>query len=70
MRDGQWLLSYREVEGIHIALTNLSRRLSRQPHLEDATHHLIDSRQQLERRFLNFFPDVMAFAQHQRDQRG
>jgi acyl carrier protein phosphodiesterase len=69
MRDGAWFLSYREVEGIRVALTNLSRRLSRQPHLEDATHHLIDSRLELERRFQNFFPDVVAFAQHQRDQR-
>ncbi len=62
MRDGEWLLSYRDVEGIRIALTNLSRRLSRQPHLEDATHHLIDSRAELERRFHAFFPDVVAFA--------
>ena len=62
MRDGEWLLSYRDVEGIHIALTNLSRRLSRHPHLEDATHHLIDSRAQLEPHFHAFFPDVVAFA--------
>ena len=62
MRDGEWLLSYREVEGIHIALTNLSRRLSRHPHLEDATHHLIDSRAELEPHFHAFFPDVVAFS--------
>ena len=62
MRQGGWLLSYREVEGIHIALTNLSRRLSRRPHLEMATHHLTDSRPELERRFHEFFPDVVAFA--------
>jgi acyl carrier protein phosphodiesterase len=62
MRDGQWLRSYRDIEGIRIALTNLSKRLSRQPHLEDATHHLIDSRQELERCFGAFFPDVVAFA--------
>ncbi len=57
-----WLLSYRHVEGIHTALTNLSRRLSRRPHLETATHHLTDSRAELERRFHAFFPDVVAFA--------
>jgi acyl carrier protein phosphodiesterase len=62
MRDQQWLLSYRHVEGIRIALTNLSRRLSRKPHLEEATHHLIDSRRELERRFHDFFPDVVAFS--------
>jgi acyl carrier protein phosphodiesterase len=62
MRDGGWLQSYAEVQGIHQALTNLSRRLSRRPHLETATHHLIDSRAELERRFHQFFPDVVAFA--------
>src|SRR5687768_16570526 len=41
MRDGGWLLSYREIEGIHTALTNISRRFSRQPRLETATRHLI-----------------------------
>jgi acyl carrier protein phosphodiesterase len=58
LRDQQWLLSYRETGGIHTALTNLSHRLSRQPHLELATHHLIDSRPELERRFHDFFLDA------------
>ena len=58
MRDQQWLLSYREIAGIHTALTNLSRRLTRQPHLELATHHLTDSRRELERRFHDFFLDA------------
>jgi len=57
-----WILSYRDIDGIRIALTNLSRRLSRHPHLESATHHLIDSRAELERRFREFFPDVVTFA--------
>lgn len=61
MREGHWLRSYRDVEGIHIALTNMSKRLSRRPHLETATRHLIDSRVELERRFHEFFPDVVAF---------
>jgi acyl carrier protein phosphodiesterase len=62
MRDQQWLLSYRHAGGIHVALTNLSRRLSRRPHLETSTHHLVDSRAELERRFHDFFPDVVAFS--------
>jgi acyl carrier protein phosphodiesterase len=57
-----WLLSYGEIDSIRVALTNLSRRLSRKPHLEDATHHLIDSHSELEGRFQEFFPDVVAFA--------
>lgn len=57
-----WMLSYRDIDSIHTALTNLSKRLSRRPHLEDATHHLTDSRVELERRFHEFFPDVVAFS--------
>jgi acyl carrier protein phosphodiesterase len=66
MRDEGWLESYREVEGIHLALTNISRRFSRRPRLETATRHLIDSRPELERRFERFFPEVMVFAGRRR----
>ena len=62
MRDGGWLQSYATIDGIHIALTNLSFRLSRRPHLETATRHLIDSRAELQRRFDAFFPDVVAIS--------
>ena len=58
-----WILSYQDIEGVRGALTGLSRRLSRRPNLEAATHHLIDSRDELERRFRAFFSDVVAFAQ-------
>lgn len=62
IRDEEWLQSYREIDGIHRALANISRRFSRQPRLETATRHLVDSRVELERRFEQFFPDVLAFA--------
>lgn len=62
MRDEQWLESYREIDGIHFALANISRRFTRKPRLETATRHLVDSRVELERRFETFLPDVMAFA--------
>jgi acyl carrier protein phosphodiesterase len=62
MRDEGWLESYREVDGIHLALTNMSRRFSRRPRLETATRHLTDSRAELERRFEEFFPEAMAFS--------
>ena len=60
IRDEEWLQSYATIEGIRHALTNISYRLSRRPHLETATRHLIDSRAELERRFVAFFPQVMA----------
>jgi acyl carrier protein phosphodiesterase len=62
IRDEQWLQSYREVEGIRFALMNMSRRFSRRPRLESAAQHLVDSRVELERRFAEFMPDVIAFA--------
>ncbi len=62
IRDERWLQSYRELDGIHLALTNISRRFSRRPHLETATRHLVDSRAELERRFEELFPDVMELA--------
>jgi acyl carrier protein phosphodiesterase len=62
MRDEGWLLSYREIDGIAGALRGISRRFSRRPRLETAAHHLIDSRDELERLFDQFFPDVVAFA--------
>lgn len=62
MRDEQWLLSYRDRDAIHLALTNMSRRFSRRPHLELASRHLTDSRAELEHHFDAFFPDVVRFA--------
>jgi len=62
MRDDGWLQSYATIDGIHTALTNMSFRLSRRPHRETATHHLIDSRIELQRRFDAFFPDVVAIS--------
>jgi acyl carrier protein phosphodiesterase len=63
IRDEEWLQSYRELDGIHLALTNISRRFSRRPRLETATRHLVDSRPELERRFEAFFPDVMRYVE-------
>ena len=68
MRDEQWLLSYRTLEGIRLTLANISRRFSRRPQLAPATHLLTDARQELERRFEKFFPEVMEFARSGRNE--
>lgn len=60
MRDQRWLLSYRDVAGIEMALRGLSRRIARHPPLFEAIHHLDDSRQELLRRFRAFFPDLLS----------
>jgi acyl carrier protein phosphodiesterase len=62
MRDERWLESYRHLDAIADTLRYLSRRFSRQPRLETATRHLTESRDELERRFEEFLPEVMAFA--------
>jgi acyl carrier protein phosphodiesterase len=62
MRSEGWLLSYRTLDGIRTALTNISYRFSRQPRLAPATHLLTDARQELERRFEQFFPEIVEYA--------
>ena len=63
MRDGRWMLSYREIGGIHSALANMSRRrIARRPQLELATRHLTDSRAELEAHFRAFWPEVVQYA--------
>ena len=62
MRDEGWLLSYREVEGIRLALHNMSWRFSRRPDLAPAVRHLTDSRTELESHFGELFHDVMEFS--------
>ncbi len=66
MRDEGWLLSYRELAGIHTALSNMSFRFSRRPHLETAMHFLVDSREALQNHFRKFFPDVIVYAKRLR----
>jgi acyl carrier protein phosphodiesterase len=64
MRDEGWLQSYARIDGIRRSLAGISRRLSRQPQLGPAVHFLEDrgTRSELERRFHEFFPDVMALS--------
>lgn len=69
MRDGRWLQSYREPEGIETALRNLSRRFSREPHLERAVHLLDDRRDELQQHFSAFFPQAIAFVNGIRSRR-
>ena len=62
IRDDRWLQSYASVESIASALQQISFRFTREPRLETAARHLVDSRPLLERHFDEFFPDVVAFA--------
>jgi acyl carrier protein phosphodiesterase len=68
LRDEGWLQSYREVEGIRFALVNMSRRFSRKPQLGEAARHLVDSREELERKFSEFMPEVIRFSHPERSE--
>jgi len=61
MRDEGWLESYQTIDGIRMALSGISHRLSRHPQLAPAVHFLVDrdTRTELERLFEQFFSDVM-----------
>lgn len=62
LRDDGWIESYATIDGISTTLFYLSRRFSRGPRLETATHLLIDARPALLDRFHRFMPDVIEYA--------
>lgn len=62
MRQQRWLESYADVEGIHTALRNLSRRFSRAPKLGGAAHLLRDARGTLGAHARRFLPEVIEYA--------
>lgn len=62
LRNDRWIESYKTIDGIWTALFYMSRRFSRGPRLEMATHLLIDARPALLDRFNRFMPDVIDFA--------
>ena len=61
-----WLISYRDLSGIEIALRNMSFRFSRRPRMEKAVHLLVDAHDELLGHFRSFFPDVMKYAHEKR----
>ncbi len=62
MRDGNWLISYRDLSGIHMALSNMSFRFAHRPHMETSVHLLTEAREELLGHFRRFFPEVIAYA--------
>ena len=60
MRAGDWLGSYREVDGIRDALRRLSHRFRRHVELAPATKVLEDHYDAFHDDFRRFFPDLRA----------
>lgn len=58
MVGGNWLLNYASVEGIHQALTGLSRRTTHTSNMENASGDLQRYYPEFLREFEEFFPDL------------
>lgn len=62
MINGNWLLNYSELEGIHRALTGMSRRTSFSSGMEEAIVELEKYYHDFEQEFMLFFPDIKMFS--------
>jgi acyl carrier protein phosphodiesterase len=67
MIEHDWLGSYRDFESVRIAVTRMSGRLSRNGDmLRDSIHDLEQHYDELSRGFQLFFPELVAFADEER----
>ena len=62
MVEENWLLAYREIEGVEKALRGLSRRISRPNRLAEGGEALRENYAELQTDFQAFFPDLKAHA--------
>jgi acyl carrier protein phosphodiesterase len=63
MVSGNWLLNYSKIEGIHRALSGISRRTSFPSKMEEAAEDLKQNRSGFEQEFNLFFPELQKFCQ-------
>ncbi len=61
MMKGNWLLNYREVEGIRRALSGMARRASFVSNMENATNDLTEFYVDFRQDFDLFFPELVSF---------
>ncbi len=64
MIRGNWLVNYREIEGIKQALTGMSRRTKFKSNMEQADVELRDHYDAFEKEFKIFFPDLKMFCEN------
>jgi acyl carrier protein phosphodiesterase len=65
-----WLMAYRETEGIRRVLTGMSRRTKFDSGMEKAADDLEKNYELFSRDFEDFFPDVIGFAKDFREKEG
>ncbi|MEO5645416.1 MAG: ACP phosphodiesterase [Bacteroidia bacterium] len=67
MKDHDWLMAYKELEGIHRVLTGMSRRAKFESKMEFAAAALEKDYPLFEKDFRDFFPDLVAHTAKYRD---
>lgn len=63
MIKGNWLVNYSNTEGIHRALSGMSRRTPYESKMDEATVDLVNSYELFKAEFENFFPQLDSFCQ-------
>lgn len=62
MINGNWLANYAKIEGIHRALSGMSRRTKFESRMDEASQDLKNSYPDFEAEFFSFFPELKQFA--------
>lgn len=63
MIQGNWLVSYRDISGIHRALSGMASRTAYDSHMESASEELRSHYDKFQSEFQTFFPQLKAFAE-------
>jgi len=63
MIKGNWLVNYAKIEGIHRALSGMSRRTRFESKMEEASEDLRNSYADFEKEYFSFFPDLQKFSE-------
>ena len=63
MIPANWLYYYSEIEGIHQALTGMSRRTKFESGMENASEDLRKHYKEFKKDFELFFPELISFTQ-------
>lgn len=64
MIEENWLLSYREIDGIALTFNRLSKRFKKENTLMNSEEELLNNYQELEEDFRKFFPHVLDFSKN------
>ncbi|MEL7001212.1 MAG: ACP phosphodiesterase [Bacteroidota bacterium] len=67
MRRGNWLLQYAHIDGIHQALSGMSRRTTFRSKMEQASENLRQDYDLFKADFDEFFPELRAFVKRELD---